>query len=64
MDENETKSAITPISASIRPEQRAMLIQHGKDSGHISLSETLRAVLDEWKRDREREFNQQTAQHA
>jgi hypothetical protein len=64
MDENENKSAVTPISASIRPEQRAMLIEHAKQSGFISISEALRAVLDEWKRDREREFSQQTAQHA
>lgn len=57
--EPEKKSAIAPISASIRPDQRAMLIQHAKDAGYISLSEALRAILDEWRRDREREYQAQ-----
>ena len=40
---------IVHIHATIRPDQRAMLVSYAKHNGHISLSEALRAYLDETK---------------
>ena len=40
---------IVHIHAMIRSDQRAMLVSYAKHNGHISLSEALRAYLDETK---------------
>lgn len=49
---------VTPIHATIRQDQDAMLKHHAETGGYISVSQALRVILDEWKRDREQERQQ------
>jgi hypothetical protein len=37
---------VVVLNATIRPDQKAKLIQYGKDEGKISVSEALRDLLD------------------
>ena len=62
MTEKTEKVAI--LNTSVRQDQRDMLIQHAKDNGFISLSEALRSILDEWKHDRERDYERAIAGRA
>lgn len=37
---------VVVVNATIRPEQKAALIQYAKDEGKVSISEALRELLD------------------
>ena len=43
------------LSAGVRPDQKAAVIQYAKDSGCLSISEGVRDILDEWARYKARE---------
>ena len=48
-------STVVVLNATVRPEQRAMIEQHTKDKGLVSLSAALRLILDEWAQYKARE---------
>lgn len=48
-------SPVVVLNATVRPEQKATIRQHAKDTGLVSLSAALRDILDEWARLKARE---------
>ena len=55
MNENGNGREVVVLNATVRPEHRAMIHQHAKDNGLISLSAALRLIIDEWAQFKARE---------
>ena len=45
---SENGSQVVVLNTSVRPEQKAAIVQYQKDNDCLSVSEALRDILDEW----------------